>query len=93
MKKIIALIIIGLYSNSKLKAQDNFVGNWITEDSLQIINIYVEDSNYYGKIIYRKVTHPKNTENKIVLIQMKKRGNKKILYGGTYFDWNIKKRV
>lgn len=90
MKKIVILIIIALYSTIDARGQDGFVGNWTDEANSQIITIYVEDSNYFGRIIYAKDLPSKEIENKIVLIQMKKR-NDNVLYGGTYFDWLIKK--
>jgi uncharacterized protein (DUF2147 family) len=87
MKKIIFIFILGLLGYIKVQAQDNFLGYWANKDRTQIIKIYKEDTNYYGEIIFRKDITLKEIKNKIVLIQMKKK--RKMLYGGTYFDYNL----
>jgi uncharacterized protein (DUF2147 family) len=90
IKKIIFLIIWGFYSSIKIQAQDMFLGYWANENRGQIIKIYKEDADYYGEIIFRKDITLKEIKNKIVLSQMKKR-NRKMLYGRTYFDYNLNK--
>lgn len=88
MKKFIFLIILVLFGNIKIQAQDNFSGYWANEDTTQIIKIYKENSFYYGEIIFRKDRALKEIKNKIVLVKMKKKRN---LYGGTYFDYDLNK--
>lgn len=90
MKKIILVCILGLIGTMKTQAQDNFLGYWTNEGRAQIIKIYKVDTQYYGEIIFRKEISLREIKNKMILFQMKKR-NKKTLYGGTYFDYNLNK--
>ena len=90
MKKIIFVCILGLIGTMETQAQDNFLGYWTNEGRAQIIKIYKVDTQYYGEIIFRKEISLKEIKNKMILFQMKKR-NKKTLYGGTYFDYNLNK--
>ncbi len=88
MKKIIFICIVGLIVTMKTQAQDNFLGYWANEGRTQIIKIYKVDIQYYGEIIFREEIPLKEIKNKIILFKMKKK-NKKILYGGTYFDYTL----
>lgn len=61
----------------QVRAQDNFVGKWVANND-NVLEIYIHDSSYYGKI-----------NNEVVLIQMEKKSETQ-LYGGTYYDEELK---
>lgn len=78
MKIYIALFVLAFATAMKAQSQDNFIGNWRTADGKQTIQIYLQDSSYYAK-----------SNDKEVLIQMTKKSDTQ-LYGGTYYDEELK---
>ena len=77
MKKYIALFLLVFTSAVHAQPQDNFVGNWATNEG-NILEIYIKDASYYGKM-----------DNKVVLIQMIKKSDTQ-LYGGTFYEDELK---
>ncbi len=77
MKIFIAAFLLLVGTMTQAQTQDNFVGNWSTNDGYTL-EIYIHDSSYYGKI-----------NNQVVLIQMAKKSDTQ-LYGGTYYDKELK---
>jgi uncharacterized protein (DUF2147 family) len=77
MKKYIVLFLLVIGSALYAQPQDNFVGNWATNEG-NILEIYIKDSSYYGKM-----------DNKVVLIQMIKKSDTQ-LYGGTFYEDEMK---
>ena len=70
MKKIKLLAVFLLSSRAVLHAQECFVGKWADERNSQVIAIYLDNSHYYGKLIYRKDTVPKSSYFEIELFDI-----------------------
>lgn len=81
------LIVFMLLINLTMKSQskDNFIGIWENEDNSQIIKIYINETSYYGKLIFTNIPDNAQKINQDIIIQMKKASNK-VLFGGTYYD-------
>ncbi|MEO5776695.1 MAG: hypothetical protein ABIQ27_07300 [Flavobacterium sp.] len=77
MKKHIILFLLVFGSALQAQTQDNFIGKWVTNEG-NILEIYIQDSSYYGKM-----------DNKVVLIQMIKKSDTQ-LYGGTFYKDELK---
>ena len=86
MIKKILLGLLLFWMTEQTFAQDDFIGKWETNEGKLCIEIYEEDSYYYGKI---KRSEKKNRINEIILIQMIKKSDTK-LFGGTYYDDELK---
>lgn len=86
MKKIILLFTLLISITGKAQTKDAFIGQWATEEGKLVIEIYTKNSSYYAKI---KTCENPEIKDEVVLIQMKKKSNDK-LYGGTYYDDELK---
>jgi len=53
MRKLLILATI-LFFNSLTFAQNSIKGKWLTEDKEGIVEIYIENGKYFGKLIWLK---------------------------------------
>ena len=76
--KFFLLLMISWISGSS--AQNNFIGYWQNEDKTIVMQLYQQNSEYYAKVI----ANASETQS-IILIQMKKKSDKR-LFGGTFYN-------
>ena len=86
MKTSLILLLLTFAATLHAQGKSDFIGNWITADSSTIVEIYTEDHSYYAKI---KAAANEEINGKVVLIQMIKKSDTQ-LYGGTYYDSELK---
>ncbi|VXC39431.1 conserved exported hypothetical protein [Flavobacterium sp. 9AF] len=82
MKKRILYFILMFVMLGQAVGQDQFVGDWQTNEGKLKVEIYKQEAFYYAKV---KASENKETLGKVILIQMVKKTPTK-LYGGTFLD-------
>ncbi|WP_130735927.1 DUF2147 domain-containing protein [Flavobacterium sp. J27] len=80
-KNILLLFFLFLFFGHAI-GQDQFVGDWQTNEGKLKVEIYKQEAYYYAKV---KASENKETLGKVILIQMVKKTPTK-LYGGTFLD-------
>jgi uncharacterized protein (DUF2147 family) len=85
MKKYFILFFLVFATALQAQDQNDFVGNWSADGGV-IVEIYLHDSAYYAKV---KADPNLETNGKVILIQMAKKSDTQ-LYGGTYYDAELK---
>jgi len=86
MKIYLILLLLAFAATLHAQGKSDFIGNWITADSSEIVEIYMEDDTYYARV---KAAANQEMKEKVVLIQMIKKSDTQ-LYGGTYYDPELK---
>jgi uncharacterized protein (DUF2147 family) len=86
MKIYLILLLLTFAATLHAQGKSDFIGNWMTADSSAIVEIYMEDDSYYARI---KTAANHEINEKVVLIQMIKKSDTQ-LYGGTYYDSELK---
>ena len=91
---ILVILIFCLTQNlfSQSKAENSFLGKWLTEDKNYVVEIYKENELFFGKVIKSYRLEDKNKDASMVekvIKNMKLKNN--VLSGGQVFDDESKK--